>query len=76
MENKHRKLLMIKKLPIKLTGNGEMTQKYETSKGCTYFNTYHDEVERVDQIIGNVPYKTVKQSCVGTNCNKNLYNEP
>ena len=57
---------------IKLDGNNEFIQKYETAKGCSYFRTLGDALEQVDQIIGNVPYQTSKQTCTGTNCNRHL----
>jgi len=55
-----------------LEGNNEFVTKYETSKGCSYFRTLGDSLEEVEQIIGNVPYQTSKQTCTGTNCNRNL----
>ena len=57
---------------FQLDGNNEFTKKYETAKGCTYFRTSGDALEEEEQIIGNVPYQTFKQTCTGTNCNRHL----
>ena len=50
------------------------TDRYETYKGCSYFAT--DGVERSDDFIGGIAYKTVKESCSGDDCNKDKYNKP
>ena len=47
---------------------------FETYKGCSYFAT--SGVEKADDIIGGVSYKTVKESCNSDNCNKDKYNKP
>ena len=49
------------------------SEKYETYKGCSYFDTAK---EAADDIIGGVSYKTVKETCNSDNCNEKLYNKP
>jgi len=48
-------------------------EKYETYKGCSYFETAK---EVADDIIGGVAYSTVKETCKSDNCNEKLYNKP